>query len=69
MIYLSKFFLYYLEFVEQLILKDVFVGEDVCFFSEYEVLENELGKVFLFYENGQIDWLKILENSEVLFCV
>ena len=39
----------------------------MCVFSsEYEALENELGKALSLHENGQTDWLKILENSEAL---
>ncbi|ABR83070.1 type VI secretion-associated protein [Pseudomonas aeruginosa] len=66
MTYSSKLSLHYLELADQPISKDVFAGEDVRFSSEYEALENELGKALSLHESGQVDWLKILENSEVL---
>lgn len=66
MTYSSKLSSHYLELAEQPISKDVFAGEDVRFSSEYEALENELGKALSLHENGQTDWLKILENSEAL---
>lgn len=66
MTYSSKLSSHYLELAEQPISKDVFAGEDVRFSSEYEALENEVGKALSLHENGQTDWLKILENSEAL---
>lgn len=42
------------------------MGEDVRFSSEYEALENELSKAQSMHESGQIDWLKVRENSESL---
>ena len=65
MTYSSKLSSHYLELAEQPISKDVFAGEDVRFSSEYEALENER-KALSLHENGQTDWLKILENSEAL---
>ena len=47
MTYSSKLSSHYLELAEQPISKDVFAGEDVRFSSEYEALENELGKALL----------------------
>ncbi|WP_205505034.1 type VI secretion system ImpA family N-terminal domain-containing protein, partial [Pseudomonas viridiflava] len=43
-----------------------FAGEDVRFSVEFEALESELGKAQSMHEAGQIDWLKIRENSESL---
>ncbi|MCS5514830.1 type VI secretion system ImpA family N-terminal domain-containing protein [Pseudomonas qingdaonensis] len=36
------------------------------FSSEYEALEGELNKAQSVHESGQIDWLRVLENSETL---
>ncbi len=52
MTYSSKLSSHYLELAEQPISKDVFAGEDVRFSSEYEALENELGKALSLHENG-----------------
>ena len=46
MMYSSKFTVHYLNLVKIFINEGNFVGEDVCYFSEYEMLEIELGKVF-----------------------
>ena len=66
MSYASKLSAHYLELAKTSISKEAFTGEDVRFSSEYEALESELGKAQSMYENGQIDWLKICENSETL---
>ena len=68
MSYSSKLSVHYLELAKAPISKENFVGEDVRFSSEYEALESELGKAQSMHESGQIDWLKILENSETLLC-
>ena len=66
MSYSSKLSAHYLELAKAFISKDAFTGEDVRFSSEYEALESELGKAQSMHESGQIDWLKICENSETL---
>jgi type VI secretion system protein VasJ len=43
-----------------------FGGEDVRFSTEFEALENELTRAQSIHASGQVDWLKILENSEAL---
>ncbi|MCK9796816.1 type VI secretion system ImpA domain-containing protein [Pseudomonas chlororaphis] len=66
MSYSSKLSAHYLEIAQTAISKERFAGEDVRFSSEYEALESELNKAQSMHESGQIDWLKILENSEAL---
>ncbi|SDU91527.1 type VI secretion system protein TssA [Pseudomonas mucidolens] len=66
MSYSSKLSAHYLELAKTSISKESFAGEDVRFSSEYEALESELGKAQSMHESGQIDWLKICENSETL---
>ena len=66
MSYSSKLSAHYLELAKTSISREAFTGEDVRFSSEYESLESELGKAQSMHESGQIDWLKICENSEIL---
>ncbi|WP_347902765.1 type VI secretion system protein TssA [Pseudomonas purpurea] len=66
MSYSSKLSAHYLELAKSSVSKENFAGEDVRFSSEFEALESELGKAQSMHESGQIDWLKILENSETL---
>lgn len=66
MSYSSKLSAHYLELAKSSVSKENFAGEDVRFSSEYEALESELGKASSMHESGQIDWLKIRENSENL---
>ena len=66
MSYSSKLSAHYLELAKTSISKEGFSGEDVRFSSEYEGLESELSKAQSMHESGQIDWLKICENSETL---
>ena len=66
MSYSNKLSAHYLELAKASVSKECFAGEDVRFSSEYEALESELGKAQSMYESGQIDWLKIRENSENL---
>ena len=66
MSYSSKLSAHYLELAKASVSKENFAGEDVRFSSEYEALESELGKASSMHESGQIDWLKIRENSENL---
>jgi type VI secretion system protein VasJ len=64
--YSSKLSAYYLELAKTPVIDGHFAGEDVRFSNEYEALESELGKAQSMHESGQIDWLKIRENSESL---
>ena len=66
MSYSSKLSAHYLELAKASVSKENFAGEDVRFSSEYEALESELAKAQSMHEAGQIDWLKIRENSENL---
>ncbi|WP_028620446.1 type VI secretion system protein TssA [Pseudomonas sp. Ant30-3] len=66
MSYSSKLSAHYLELAKASVSKENFAGEDVRFSSEYEGLESELSKASSMHESGQIDWLKIRENSENL---
>ena len=66
MSYSSKLSAHYLELAKTSISEESFSGEDVRFSSEYEGLESELSKAQSMHESGQIDWLKICENSETL---
>jgi type VI secretion system protein VasJ len=66
MSYSSKLSTYYLELAKASVSEEHFAGEDVRFSNEYEALESELGKAQSMHESGQIDWLKIRENSERL---
>lgn len=64
MSYSSKLSAHYLELAKVSVSKENFAGEDVRFSSEFEALESELAKASSMHESGQIDWLKIRENSE-----
>ncbi|MHC8303384.1 type VI secretion system protein TssA [Pseudomonas sp. PB3P13] len=66
MSYSSKLSAHYLELAKASVSRENFAGEDVRFSSEYEALEGELSKASSMHESGQIDWLKIRENSENL---
>lgn len=66
MSYSSKLSAHYLELAKVSVSKENFAGEDVRFSSEFEALESELAKASSMHESGQIDWLKIRENSESL---
>lgn len=66
MSYSSKLSSHYLELAKVSVSTENFAGGDVRFSGEYEALENELSKAQSMHENGQIDWLKIRENSENL---
>ena len=66
MSYSSKLSAHYLELAKVSVSKENFAGEDVRFSSEFEALESELAKASSMHESGQIDWLKIRENSENL---
>ncbi|MFS2159555.1 type VI secretion system protein TssA [Pseudomonas sp. Pseusp122] len=66
MTYSSKLSAHYLALAKASVSSKSFAGEDVRFCSEYEALESELSKAQSMHESGQIDWLKIRENSEDL---
>ncbi|HDS1733136.1 type VI secretion system protein TssA [Pseudomonas sp. BP8] len=66
MTFSSKLSAHYLELAQSPICKDSFAGEDVRFSSEFEALENELGKAQSLHESGQPDWHKVQTSSEAL---
>ena len=66
MSYSSKLSAHYLELAKSAVCKQSFAGEDVRFSSEFEALEGELIKTQSMHESGQIDWLKVQEESEAL---
>lgn len=66
MSYVSKLSAHYLELASIPVSQGNFAGEDVRFSSEYEALEGELAKAQSMHVSGQIDWLKVRENSESL---
>ncbi len=57
---------YWLEVARSPCTQTRFAGSDMRFSSEYEVLESELAKVQSIHGNGQPDWHKVLETSEIL---
>ncbi|UZJ62560.1 type VI secretion system protein TssA [Pseudomonas sp. KU26590] len=66
MSYSSQLSAHYLEAAQAPISLESFAGEDVRFSNEYEALESELGKAQSIHGNGQIDWVKVHEQSENL---
>ncbi|QBZ87258.1 type VI secretion system protein TssA [Pseudomonas viciae] len=66
MSYSGKLSAYYLALAKSPVSKERFAGTDVRFSNEYEALESELGKALSMHESGQVDWLKVLEQSEAL---
>lgn len=66
MSYSSKLAARYLELGKNAITAGSFGGEDVRFSGEFEALESELTKAQSIHASGQVDWLRILENSEAL---
>jgi type VI secretion system protein VasJ len=66
MTYSSKLTAHYLQLAKLPINQGEFAGTDVRYSSEYEVLENELGKATALHETGAIDWQKVREGSESL---
>ncbi|WP_181013406.1 type VI secretion system ImpA family N-terminal domain-containing protein, partial [Pseudomonas avellanae] len=66
MSYSSKLSAHYLELAKVPVSSAKFDGDDVRFSVEFESLERELGKAQSMHEAGQIDCLKIRENSESL---
>ncbi|WP_448632029.1 MULTISPECIES: type VI secretion system protein TssA [Pseudomonas fluorescens group] len=66
MSYSGKLSAHYLALAKSPVSKDSFAGADVRFSNEYEALESELIKSRSMYEHDQVDWLKVLEQSESL---
>ncbi|WLH12943.1 type VI secretion system protein TssA [Pseudomonas hefeiensis] len=66
MSYSGKLSAHYLTLAGSPVSTERFAGADVRFSNEYEALESELGKAQSMHENGQVDWLKVLEQSEAL---
>jgi len=66
MSYANKLSAQYLILAETPISKESFAGADVRFSNEFEALEYELGKAQSMHGNGQVDWGKVLEQSEAL---
>ncbi|TWC14474.1 MULTISPECIES: type VI secretion system protein TssA [unclassified Pseudomonas] len=66
MTYANKLSAHYLDLVKTPVSQDSFAGADVRFSNEFEALECELGKAQSIHACGQVDWLKILEQSEVI---
>jgi len=66
MTFSTKLLTQYLDLARTPVHEESFAGEDVRYSSEYEALENELRKTQSMQERGQVDWLKIRENSEAI---
>ncbi|MDO7896649.1 type VI secretion system protein TssA [Pseudomonas citrulli] len=66
MSYSGKLTAHYLALAKSPVSKDSFAGADVRFSNEFESLESELIKSRSMYEHDQVDWLKVLEQSESL---
>lgn len=66
MSYSNQLSAHYLELAKLPISQGDFAGGDVRYSSEYEALESELAKASSIHDSGQVDWLKIRENSESL---
>ena len=66
MTYSSKLFARLMDLAKTPVFKDSFAGSDVRFSNEFEALELELGKAQSMYENNQVDWFLVKEQSEAL---
>ncbi|MFJ3368507.1 type VI secretion system protein TssA [Pseudomonas sp. NPDC086251] len=66
MTYSNKLSAHYLELAKVSVSQENFAGVDARYSIDYEALESELGKAQSMHESGQIDWLKIRDNSEKL---
>ena len=64
--YANKLSAHYLDLARTPVSKDSFAGVDVRFSNDFEALECELGKAQSIHVCGQVDWLKILEQSEAM---
>lgn len=66
MVYSEKQYAYYLELARIACSPSSFVGSDMRYSSEFEVLEAELGKAHSIHGAGLPDWQKISEISECI---
>ncbi|MBS7662605.1 type VI secretion system protein TssA [Pseudomonas lalucatii] len=66
MTYSNTLTAHYLELAKLPINQGDFAGADMRYSSEYEVLENELGKASALHETTAIDWQKVRACSEAL---
>ncbi|MCE4057995.1 type VI secretion system protein TssA [Pseudomonas sp. Au-Pse12] len=66
MSYSRKLYSHHLKLAQSFVHEHSFAGDDVRFSNEFEALENELGKAQSMHASGQVDWLKIQEQSEAL---
>ena len=66
MVYSEKQYAYYLELARTACSPSSFVGSDMRYSSEFEVLEAELGKAHSIHGAGLPDWQKISEISECI---
>ncbi|WHS60267.1 type VI secretion system protein TssA [Pseudomonas sp. G2-4] len=66
MSYSEKLSAHYLALAKTPVFNGSFGGADVRFSNEYEALESELSKAQSMHEGGQVDWLKVVEQSEAL---
>ncbi|WP_044274290.1 type VI secretion system protein TssA [Pseudomonas fluorescens] len=66
MVYSEKQYAYYLELARAACSPSSFVGSDMRYSSEFEVLEAELGKAHSIHGAGLPDWQKISEISECI---
>lgn len=66
MVYSDKLSDYYLELAQSPNSEASYAGMDMRFSSEFESLENELGKAHSMHGNNQPDWQKIIETSEIV---
>ncbi|ROM68842.1 type VI secretion system ImpA domain-containing protein [Pseudomonas brassicacearum] len=66
MSYSEKLSAHYLGLAKTPVSYESFGGADVRFSIEYETLESELSKAQSMHEGGQVDWLKVVEQSELL---
>ena len=64
MTYSSKLATHYLDIARTPIDRDNFPGNDVRYSSEFEALENELGKAAALHESGAIDWEQVRSGAE-----
>ncbi|MBF8781398.1 type VI secretion system protein TssA [Pseudomonas fulva] len=56
----------YLKLVEVAVPGTAYAGEDVRFSTEFEALEEELGKSVSLHATGRTDWAKVAEGCELL---
>ncbi|MBT2337570.1 MULTISPECIES: type VI secretion system protein TssA [Pseudomonas] len=66
MSYSGKLSAHYLALAKSPVSIESFAGADVRFSNEYETLESEVSKAQSMHEHEQVDWLKVLDQSELL---